>query len=118
MCILESAAEKQRNAAVSPFGIKMGHLGSVFHDPGLFKKSEERHCPVSMISAYSKVAVCVDSMASIICARSPFRGFYEEERLRHIIRTFMEQQAGLSKLVTKKASKIPSIRIPSHHSNG
>jgi MinD-like ATPase involved in chromosome partitioning or flagellar assembly len=116
--VLESAAEKQLNAAVSPIGIKMGHLGSVFHDPGLFKKSEERQCPVSMVSAYSKVAICVDSMASIICARSPFRGFYEEERLRHIIRTFMEQQAGLSKLVTKKASKILSIRIPSHHSNG
>ena len=115
---LESAVEKQLNTPVSPFGIKMGHLGSIFHDPALFKKSEDNQCPVSLVSAYSKVAICVDSMASVICARSPFRGFYEKERLRHIIQSLMEQQAGLSRLLTRKASKIPPIRIPSHHSNG
>ena len=112
---LERAVEKRLNTAGSHFGIKMGHLGSVFHDPELFGKSEERQCPVSMVSAYSKVAICVDSMASIICARSPFRGFYEEERFRYIIRTLMEQQARLHKLVARRASKIPPINIPSHH---
>ncbi|MCK5552751.1 MAG: hypothetical protein KAJ09_06365 [Deltaproteobacteria bacterium] len=114
---LESAVEKRLTIAGSPFGIKMGHLGSVFHDIGLFQKSEDRHCPVSMVSVYAKVAICVDSMASVICARSPFRGFYEEERLRYIIQFLMEQQEGMSKL-TRKVLRVSPIRTPFHHSNG
>jgi MinD-like ATPase involved in chromosome partitioning or flagellar assembly len=112
---LERAVKKGINSAAVPFGIKMGHLGSVFHDPGLFEKSEERRCPVSMVSVYSKVAICIDSIAGIICARSPFRSFYEEQRLRYIIQVLMERQQWLSKGLTRKARKVPPIRIPHHH---
>jgi MinD-like ATPase involved in chromosome partitioning or flagellar assembly len=112
---LERAVKKGINSAAVPFGIKMGHLGSVFHDPGLFEKSEERRCPVSMVSVYSKVAICIDSIAGIICARSPFRSFYEEQRLRYIIQVLMERQQWLSKGLTRKARKVPPIRIPPHH---
>ena len=112
---LESAVKNRLNSAVGPFGIKMGDLGVIFHDPGLFKKSEERHCPVSMVSVYSKVAICVDSIATVICSRSPFRSFYREERLRYIVQILMEQQDWLRKGVTPKVAKIPPVRIPSHH---
>ena len=112
---LESAAKKGINSAAVPFGIKMDHLGSIFHDPGLFEQSEERRCPVSLVSVYSKVALCIDSIAGTICARSPFRSFYEEQRLRYIIQVLMEQQQWLSKGLTRKATKVPPIRIPPHH---
>jgi len=108
---LERAVKKGINSAAIPFGINMGHLGSVFHDPGLFEKSEERRCPVSMVSVYSKVAICIDSIAGTICARSPFRSFYEEQRLRYIFQVLMEQQQWL----TRKATKLSPIRIPPHH---
>jgi len=113
--VLENAVKKGLNSAAGPFGIKMGHLGVVFHDPGLFKKSEDRRCPVSLVSVYSKVAICVDSIASVICARSPFRGFYREERLRYIIQILMEQQDRLRKGLTPKVMKVPPISIPFHH---
>jgi len=114
---LERAVEKGLSSATGPFGIKMGHLGVVYHDPGLFKKSEDRQCPVSLVSVYSKVAICVDSIARVICARSPFRGFYREERLCYIVRVLMEQQDRLRKGLTQKAMKIPPIRIPPRHSS-
>lgn len=112
---LKRAAEKRLNAAGSPFGITMGHLGSVFHDPELFGKSEERHCPASLVSDYSKVAICIDAMATTICGRSPFRGFYQEERLRYIIQILMEKGESLRKGVTPGIMKIPPLRIPCHH---
>ncbi|MFQ6079178.1 MAG: AAA family ATPase [Thermodesulfobacteriota bacterium] len=112
---LECAVEKRLNSAAGPFGIKMGHLGVVFHNPALFKKSEERRCPVSMVSAYSKVAICVDSMAAVICARSPFRGYYREERLRSIIQILMEQHDRVKRGVTPKVMKVSPIRIPFNH---
>ena len=109
---LESAVENRLNGTAGPFGIKMGHLGSVSHDPGLFKKSEDRRCPVSMVSAYSKVAICMDSIATVICSRSPFRGFNREERLRYIIKIVMEQQERLRRGLTRKVMKVSPIRIP------
>jgi MinD-like ATPase involved in chromosome partitioning or flagellar assembly len=112
---LESAVKNGLSSATGPFGIKIGHLGVVFHDPGPFKKSEERRCPVSLVSLYSKVAICVDAMAGVICARSPFRGFYREERLRHIVQILMEKQAKLRKGLTPKAMNVPPVRIPFHH---
>jgi MinD-like ATPase involved in chromosome partitioning or flagellar assembly len=112
---LKNAVKKGINSAAVPFGIKMDHLGSVFHDPGLFEKSEERRCPVSLVSVYSKVAICVDSIAGTICARSPFRSFYEEQRLRYIVQVLMEHQQWLSKGLTRKATKVSLIRIPHHH---
>ena len=110
-----SAVERKLNNATGSFGIKMGHLGSVFHDPGLFKKSEERKCPVSLVSVYSRVAICIDAMATVICGRSPFRGFYEEDRLRYIIQVFMEQGQRLRRGLTPRLTKIPPMRIPFHH---
>lgn len=110
--VLESAVKKGLNSTDDPFGIKMGLLGAIFHDPGLFRKSEDRRCPVSLVSVYSKVAICVDSMASIICARSPFRGFYREERLHYILQILMEQQDRLRKGLTRKSMKVPPIRVP------
>ena len=112
---LESAVEKRLNTTSGPFGIKMGHLGSIFYHPGLFKKSEDRRCPVSMVSAYSKVAICMDSIASVICSRSPFRGFHGEDRVRYIMQIFMEQQERFRRGLTQKITKISPIRIPFHH---
>jgi len=110
---LESAVENRLNGTAGPFRIKMGHLGSVPHDPGLFKKSEDRRCPVSMVSVYSRVAICMDSIATVICSRSPFRGFHREERLRYIIQILMEQQERLRRGLTQKVVKISPISIPS-----
>jgi MinD-like ATPase involved in chromosome partitioning or flagellar assembly len=87
-------------------------LGSVFDDPDLFMKSEEKQCPVSMVSAYSKVALCVDAMAGIICSRSSFRGYYQEERLRYAIQILMEQKDRLKKGLTQKVMRISPIRNP------
>jgi flagellar biosynthesis protein FlhG len=112
---LKSAAEKRLNTAGGTFGITMGHLGSVFHDPELFRKSEEKHCPVSLVSDYSKVTICIDVMATTICGRSPFRGFYQEERLRYIIQILMEKGENLRKGVTPGVMKIPPLRIPFHN---
>ena len=112
---LSSAVEKKLSNTAGSFGIKMGHLGSVFHDPGLFRKSEEGKCPVSLVSVYSKIAICVDAMATVICGRSPFRGFYEEDRLRYIIQVFMVQGHRLRKVLTPKVAKISPLRIPFHH---
>jgi len=109
---LEGAVENRLNGAVDSFGIKMNYLGTVFHDPGLFGKSEERRCPVSLTSAYSKVAFCVDSIAGVICSPSSFPGFDEERRLRYIIQILMEQQERLRKGLTQKVMKISPVRIP------
>ncbi len=112
---LEGAVEKRLNSAAGLFKIKMGHLGVVFHDPTLFRKSEERRCPVSMVSAYSKAAICVDSMATVICARSPFRGYYREERFRYIIQVLMEQHDRVRRGLTPKVTKVSPITIPFNH---
>jgi MinD-like ATPase involved in chromosome partitioning or flagellar assembly len=109
---LEVAVENRLDKRVGPFRIKMGHLGSVFDDPDLFMKSEEKQCPVSMVSAYSKVALCVDAMAGIICSRSSFRGYYQEERLRYAIQILMEQKDRLKKGLTQKVMRISPIRNP------
>ena len=114
---LENAVENRLNGKVGPFGIKMGHLGSIFHHPGLFKKSEDRRCPVSLVSVYSKVAICMDSIASVICSRSPFRGFHGEDRLRYIIQILMEQQERLRRGLTQKIMKVSPIRTAFHQGN-
>jgi flagellar biosynthesis protein FlhG len=112
---LESAVENRLNGTVDPFGIKMGHLGVIFNDPGLFKKSEDRRCPVSLVSLYSKVAFCVDSIARAICSHSPFKSFDGEARLRYTIQILAEQQERLRKGLTQKVIKISPIRIPFRH---
>ena len=109
---LESAVENRLNGVAGPFGIKMNYVGAVFHDLGLFKKSEERRCPVSMVSVISKVAFCVDSIACAICSPSSFRGFDGEKRLRYTIQILMEQQERLRKVLTQKTMKVPPMRIP------
>ncbi|MFB0506394.1 MAG: AAA family ATPase [Thermodesulfobacteriota bacterium] len=112
---LESAVENRLNGKVGPFGIRMGHLGVVFHDPGLFKKSEDRRCPVSLVSLYSKVAFCVDSIASAICSPSPIKGFDGEQRLRYTMQILMQQQERLRKGLTQKVMKVSPMRIPFRH---
>ncbi|NIS60005.1 MAG: AAA family ATPase [Proteobacteria bacterium] len=112
---LESAVENRLNGTPGPFGIRMGHLGVVFHDPRLFKKSEDRRCPVTLVSIYSKVAFCVDSIASAICSPSLFKGFDGEERLRYTIQILMEQQERLRKGLTQKVMKVSPMRIPFRH---
>ncbi len=114
---LESAVENRLNGKAGPFGIKMGHLGVVFHDPGLFKKSEDRRRPVSLVSLYSKVAFCIDSIASAICSPSPIKGFDGDERLRYTIHIFMEQQEKLRKGLTQKVMKVSPMKIPFRQRN-
>jgi len=112
---LESAVENRLNGTVGPFGIKMGHVGVVFHDPRLFRKSEDKRCPVSLVSLYSKVAFCVDSIARAICSPSLFKGFDGEERLRYTIQILMQQQERLRKGLTQKVVKVSPMRIPFRH---
>jgi MinD-like ATPase involved in chromosome partitioning or flagellar assembly len=113
---LENAVKSRLGSTGGNFNIRMVHLGSVFHDPELFRKAEEQRCPASEVSAYTRVAFCVDSMATVICSRSPFRGFYREEgRLRYILEMLMEQQQRLRKGLTPKVTRVPSMRIPVHH---
>ena len=109
---LEGAVENRLNGTVDPFGIKMNYLGAVFHDPGLFRKSEERRCPVSLASVYSKVAFCVHSMANAICSPSSYPGFDEERRLRYIVQILMEQQGRLRKGLTQKVQSVSPLKIP------
>ncbi|MFQ5843089.1 MAG: hypothetical protein ACE5I8_11700, partial [Thermodesulfobacteriota bacterium] len=112
---LESCVENRLNGVGGPFGIKMAHLGVVFHDPGLFRKSEDKRCPVSLVSLYSKVAFCVDSIARAICSPSLFKGFDGEERLRYTIQILMKQQERLRKGLTQKVVKVSPMRIPFRH---
>jgi flagellar biosynthesis protein FlhG len=109
---LESAVANRLKGAVGHFGIKMNYLGSVFHNPRLFRKSEERRCPVSLASVYSNVAYCVDSIAQAICTPSPFRGFDSEKRRQYAIQILMEQQERLRKRLTQKVTKVSPARIP------
>ncbi len=109
---LEGATANSLKGAASPFGIKMNYLGAVFHNPRLFRKSEERRCPVSLASVYSNVAYCVDSIAEAICSHSPFRGFDSEKRRQYAIQILAEQQERLRKRLTQKVRKISPVRIP------
>jgi hypothetical protein len=95
----------------------MSYLGAVFHDPGLFRKSEERRCPVSRASVYSKVAFCVNSMANAICSPSSYPGFDEETRLRYTVQVLMEQQERLRRRLTQKVMSVSSLKIPFRHRN-
>ncbi len=109
---LEGAVENRLHRGVGPFRIRMDYLGAVFHDPGVFKKSEERRCPVSVASAYSKVAYCIDSMAGAICSRSPLRGLDGDRRLRYTLQILLEQQDRLRKGLTRKVLKVYPARMP------
>jgi flagellar biosynthesis protein FlhG len=109
---LEGAVENRVKGAVGPFGIKMNYLGGVFHNPRLFRKSEERRCPVSLASVYSNVAYCVDSIAEAICSPSPFRGFDGEKRVQYTIQILAEQRERLRKRLTQEVRKVSPVRIP------
>ena len=112
---LEGAVDNRLNGEYDPFGIKMNYLGAVFHDPGLFRKSEEKRCPVSLASVYSKVAFCIDSMANAICSPSSFPGFDGERRLRYTIQILMEQEERLRKGLTQKVMNVSPLKIPFRH---
>ncbi|UCF57592.1 MAG: AAA family ATPase [Deltaproteobacteria bacterium] len=109
---LESAVDNRLKGAVGPFEIKMNYAGAVFHNPRLFKRSEERRCPVSLASVYSKVAYCVDSVAEAICSPSPFRGFDSEKRLQYTMQILTEQRERLRKRLSQKTMKAYPVRNP------
>jgi MinD-like ATPase involved in chromosome partitioning or flagellar assembly len=109
---LESAVESRLHSGVGPYRIKLDYLGAVFHDPGLFKKSEERRCPVSTASIYSKVAFCVDSIARALSSPFVFGAFDTEKRLQYTFQILMEQQEKLKKEVTQKVMKVYPVRMP------
>jgi MinD-like ATPase involved in chromosome partitioning or flagellar assembly len=109
---LEGAVANRHKGEVGPFAIKMNYLGAVFHNPGLFRKSEERRCPVSLASIYSNVAYCVDSIAQAICNHSPFRGFDREKRRQYAVQILMEQQEKLRKRLTQKVIRVSPAKIP------
>jgi MinD-like ATPase involved in chromosome partitioning or flagellar assembly len=108
---LEGAVENRLNGA-GPFEIKMNYLGAVFHSPRLFKKSEEKRCPVSLASVYSNVAYCVDAIAEAIYNPSPFRSFDSEKRFQYAVQILMDQQERLRKRLTRKVIKAYPARIP------
>ena len=87
----------------------------LLHDPGLFRKSEEKRCPVCLASVFSKVAFCIDSMANAICSPSSFPGFDEGRRVRYIVQMLMEQQGRLRRGFTQKVQNATSLRIPFRH---
>jgi MinD-like ATPase involved in chromosome partitioning or flagellar assembly len=109
---LEGAVENRFKSTAGPFGVKMNYLGAVFHSPGLFKKSEEKRCPVSLASVYSNVAYCIDSIAEAICSPFPFRGFDSEKRLQYTIQILAEQRERLKKKLTQKVMKAYPVRVP------
>lgn len=107
---LEGAVENRLNGAGS-FEIKMNYVGAVFHNPRLFKKSEEKRRPVSMVSVYSNVAYCVDLIAKATCNSSPFR-FDSEKRLQYAVQILMDQQERLRKRLTQKTLRAYPAKIP------
>jgi len=113
---LEGAVENRLNGAVGPFKTRMEYLGAVFHDPGLFRKSEEGRCPVSTVSLYSKVAFCIDSIAGAVVTPAPSLGFDREKHLRYALQIFTEQQERLRKGFARKVMKVYPVRIPFRHS--
>lgn len=112
---LESAVENRLHNGAGSFRVRMVYLGAVFHDPGLFKKSEERRCPVSTASIYSKVAFCVDSMARSICTPLTSWGFDREKHLHYAIQILLEQQERLKKGLVQKVMKICPANVPFRH---
>jgi len=112
---LESAVETRLQNTGGHFRTRMSYCGAVFHDPGLFKKSEVRRCPLSVASVYSKVAFCVDSIARGISSYDSFRAFDSEKHLRYAVEILMEQQERLRKGLTQKVMKIYPIKIPFRH---
>ncbi|NIQ37896.1 MAG: AAA family ATPase [Proteobacteria bacterium] len=109
---LESASENRLHDPKSPFRIKMEYLGSVFHDPGLFRKSEIKRCPVSVTSPFSKVAFCVDSIAAAISRPVPSSRFDAEKRFRYTLQILLEHQERLRKGFTQKVKRIYPPRLP------
>jgi hypothetical protein len=78
----------------------------------MFRKSEERRCPVSLASVYSNVAYCVYSIAEAVCSPSPFKGFDGEKRVQYTIQILAEQRERLRKRLTEKVRKVSLVRIP------
>jgi flagellar biosynthesis protein FlhG len=109
---LEGAVESRLKGTAGHFGIKMNYMGAVFHNPRLFRNSEERRCPVSLASVYSKVAYCIDSIAQAICTPSPFRGIDSERRLQYTMQILTEQREKLRKKFSQKAMNVYPVRIP------
>jgi flagellar biosynthesis protein FlhG len=109
---LESVVDHRLKDSAGPFGINMNYLGAVFHNPRLFRKSEERRCPVSLTAVYSNVAYCLDTIAEAICGPTPFRGFDNERRLQYTMQILMEHQERLRKRVKQNVTRVSPVGTP------
>ncbi|MBW2058270.1 MAG: AAA family ATPase [Deltaproteobacteria bacterium] len=112
---LETAVESRLGRDGSPFRVRIDYLGTVFHDPGVFKKSEERRCPVSTASIYSKVAFCIDSMARTICDPGSFQGFDGDKRLQYTFQILMEQKDRVRKELARRVMSLYPVKARIRH---
>jgi len=108
---LEDALENRLKTVGGPFGIRLNYLGSVFHNTRLFKKSEERRRPVSLVSPYSSVAYCIDKIAEAICGDSPFKSLDHEKRLMYTMQILIEHQEKLKKKLSQRIAAVPPARV-------
>ena len=109
---LESAVENRLLHTGGAFRVNLRYCGAVFDDPGVFKRSESKRCPLSVASVYSKVAFCIDSIARGISSAASFGTFDREKHLRYSLQILMEQQQRLRKGFTQKVREIYSVHIP------
>jgi hypothetical protein len=88
------------------------YLGAVFHDTGMFRKSEERRCPVSTVSVYSRVAFCFDSIAKVLEDPTLSGGFDRDKRIHYTFQMLMEQQGRLRRSLRQKVGRVYPVRKP------
>jgi len=108
---LEDALKNRLRTGEGPFGIRINYLGSVFHNPRLFKKSEEKRRPVSLTSPYSNVAYCIEKIAEAICRDVPFKSLDSEKRLLYTVQMLIEHQERLKKTVGRKVAGAHPTRV-------
>ena len=108
---LEDALKNRLRTAHGPFGIRTNYLGGIFHNPRLFKKSEERRRPVSLVSPYSNVAYCIEKVAEAICRDVPFKSLDNEKRLLYTMQILIEHQERLKKKVGRRVAGTHPARI-------
>jgi flagellar biosynthesis protein FlhG len=108
---LEDALQNRLKTGGEPFGVRLNYLGSVFHNPRLFKKSENKRRPVSLVSPYSSVAYSIDKIAEAICSDSPFKSLDHEKRLMYTMQILIEHQAKLKEKLSQRIVVAPPARV-------
>jgi hypothetical protein len=104
---LETTVENRLADESLPFQIRLHYLGAVFQDTSVFRKSEERRCPVSTVSVYSRVAFCVDSIAKVLEDLTLSGGFDSEKRIHY---TFQQQSLSGQKVFQRGESVCVTVR--------